>query len=128
MTSTAPTPGAWTTSTSTPATSGQLMAAVTIVIIACCREYTGYMALHIADTGPPGAAWAFTPEWRLQQVTPGQLKACCGIANKMCYWLGCPMVSDSSTEVTLARPGLQQTRAESGDQVTETGTGLITDR
>ena len=32
------------------------------------REYTGYMALHIADTGPPGAAWAFTPEWRLQQV------------------------------------------------------------
>ena len=35
-----------------------------------CREYTGYMALHIADTGPPGAAWAFTDEWRLQQVTP----------------------------------------------------------
>ena len=34
------------------------------------REYTGYMALHIADTGPPGAAWAFTDEWRLQQVTP----------------------------------------------------------
>jgi len=92
------------------------------------REYTGYMALHMADTGPPGAAWAFTPEWRLQQVTPGQLKTCCGIANKMCYWLGCPMVRDSSTEVTLARPGLQQTRAESGDQVTETGTGLITDR
>ena len=46
------------------------MAAVTadIVIIAWCREYTGYMALHMADTGPPGAAWAFTPEWRLQQV------------------------------------------------------------
>ena len=121
------------------------MAAVTIVIIAWCREYTGYMALHIADTGPPGAAWAFTPEWRLQQVreswpvtvtrssaslqvTPGQLKTCCGIANKMCYWLGCPMVSDTSAEVTLARPGHQQTRAESGDQITETGTGLITDR
>ena len=38
------------------------------MITVCCREYTGYMALHIADTGPPGAAWAFTPEWRLQQV------------------------------------------------------------
>ena len=43
------------------------MAAVTSANV-CCREYTGYMALHIADTGPPGAAWAFTPEWRLQQV------------------------------------------------------------
>ena len=39
-----------------------------------CREYTGYMALHIADTGPPGAAWAFTDEWRLQQVTPDMVR------------------------------------------------------
>ena len=58
------------------------------------------------------------------QVTPGQLKTSCGIANKMCYWLGCPMVSDTSAEVTVARPGLQE-RAETGDQVTETG---LTDR
>ena len=42
----------------------------------------------------------------------------------MCYWLGCPMVSDTSAEVTVARPGLQE-RAETGDQVTETG---LTDR
>ena len=32
------------------------------------------MALHIADTGPPGAAWAFTDEWRLQQVTPDMVR------------------------------------------------------
>ena len=54
------------------------------------------------------------------QVTPGQLKTSCGIANKMCYWLRCPMVSDTNAEVTEARPGLQE-RAETGDQVTETG-------
>ena len=40
----------------------------TIYSCVITREYTGYMALHIADTGTPGAAWAFTPEWRLQQV------------------------------------------------------------
>jgi len=57
------------------------------------REYTGYMALHMADTGPAGAAWAFNDEFRLKQVTPGDVKTCCGIANKMCYWLGCPMVN-----------------------------------
>lgn len=96
------------------------------------REYTGYMALHTADTGPPGAAWAFTPEWRLQQVTPGQLKTCCGIANKMCYWLGCPMVSDTSgeaEEVRMARPSLRESQ-ESGDQggqVSQTET-VLTDR
>ena len=50
------------------------------------------MALHIADTGPAGAAWAFNDEFRLKQVSPGDVKTCCGIANKMCYWLGCPMV------------------------------------
>jgi len=84
------------------------------------REYTGYMALHIADTGTPGAAWAFTPEWRLQQVTPDQLQACCGIANKMCYWLGCPMVSDASVETdkVVDRPSVQET-GDSGDLVTE---------
>ena len=25
---------------------------------------------------------------RLEQVEPGELKTCCGISNKMCYWLG----------------------------------------
>ena len=65
----------------------------------------------------------------LLQVTPGQLKTCCGIANKMCYWLGCPMVSDSSEEANKAimvRPSLQETQ-EAGDQVTETET-VLTDR
>merc|ERR1711936_320485 len=59
------------------------------------REYTGYMALHIADTGPAGSGWMFNEEFRLRQVQAGDVKTCCGIANKMCYWLGCPMVSVS---------------------------------
>ena len=65
------------------------------------------------------------------QVTPGELRTCCGIANKMCYWLGCPMVSDNSVEtdkVQVARPSLQ-TRAEAGDQGTQTETEtVLTDR
>ena len=47
----------------------------------------------------------------------------------MCYWLGCPMVSDSSEEANKAimtRPSLQETQ-EAGDQVTETET-VLTDR
>ena len=51
------------------------------------------MALHIADTGPAGSGWMFSEEFRLRQVQAGDVKTCCGIANKMCYWLGCPMVS-----------------------------------
>ena len=105
------------------------------------------MALHIADTGPPGAAWAFTPEWRLQQVreswrmtratlllqvTPGELKTCCGIANKMCYWLGCPMVSDASVEaeeVRMARPSIRESQeaGDQGGQLSQTET-VLTDR
>ena len=27
-----------------------------------------------------------------------QVQTCCGIANKMCYWLGCPMVASYSGE------------------------------
>ena len=59
-----------------------------------CREYTGYMALHIADTGPPGAAWAFTDEWRLQQVTPDMVRylltGCPKSQSSLCfcYFLG----------------------------------------
>ena len=30
------------------------------------------------------------------------MQTCCGIANKMCYWLGCPMVASYSGE---AGPG-----------------------
>ena len=47
----------------------------------------------------------------------------------MCYWLGCPMVSDSSEEankVTVARPSLQETQ-EAREQITETET-VLTDR
>ena len=52
------------------------------------RDYTGYMALHCADTAQPGTAWAFSKEMRLEQVEPTSLNTSCGIANKMCYWLG----------------------------------------
>lgn len=58
------------------------------------RDYTGYLALHCAETAAPGSAWAFTPEMRLEQVEPGQVNTCCGISNKMCYWLGCPMIAE----------------------------------
>ena len=65
------------------------------------------MALHIADTGPPGAGWCFNNEFRLRQVVPADVQTCCGIANKMCYWLGCPMVTDVDTEHgDLVRPGV----------------------
>ena len=52
------------------------------------RDYTGFMALHLADTAGPGTAWNFSPEMRLQQVGPGDVNTQCGLANKMCYWLG----------------------------------------
>ena len=52
------------------------------------RDYTGYMALRLADTAGPGTAWNFGPEMRLQQVGPADIKSQCGLANKMCYWLG----------------------------------------
>jgi hypothetical protein len=31
---------------------------------AYCREYTGYMALHVADTAQPGTAWRFNAQLR----------------------------------------------------------------
>jgi len=58
------------------------------------REYTGYMALHIGETQAPGTAWAFNQQLRLEQVTPEDVQRTCGIANKMCFWLGCPMVTE----------------------------------
>lgn len=57
---------------------------------AYCREYTGYMALHVADTTTSGTAWSFNSEMRLQQVDPSTLPNTCKLTNKMCYWLGCP--------------------------------------
>jgi len=59
-------------------------------------EYTGYMALHLGDTAPPGTAWAFNKELRLREVSPEDLSGGCGIANKMCYWLGCPMIGEEN--------------------------------
>eukprot|EP00091_Calanus_sinicus_P012421 TRINITY_DN2801_c0_g1_i2.p1 TRINITY_DN2801_c0_g1~~TRINITY_DN2801_c0_g1_i2.p1 ORF type:complete len:317 (-),score=72.75 TRINITY_DN2801_c0_g1_i2:57-1007(-) len=58
------------------------------------REYTGYMALHVGETGAPGTAWAFNKELRLKQVLPEDVPGTCGITNKMCFWLGCPMVKE----------------------------------
>eukprot|EP00090_Calanus_glacialis_P033333 TRINITY_DN5532_c0_g1_i2.p1 TRINITY_DN5532_c0_g1~~TRINITY_DN5532_c0_g1_i2.p1 ORF type:complete len:317 (-),score=72.89 TRINITY_DN5532_c0_g1_i2:49-999(-) len=60
------------------------------------REYTGYMALHIGETEAPGTAWAFDNELRLKQVLPEDVPGTCGIANKMCFWLGCPMVKEEN--------------------------------
>jgi len=58
------------------------------------REYTGYMALHTGDTQAAGTAWAFNQQLRLEEVLPEHICGSCGIANKMCFWLGCPMVEE----------------------------------
>ena len=52
------------------------------------RDYTGYMALRLADTAGPGTAWNFSPEMRLEEVGPADINTSCGLTNKMCYWLG----------------------------------------
>jgi len=69
------------------------------------REYTGYMALHVGDTAPPGTAWAFNKELRLKEVIPDDLPGTCGIANKMCYWLGCPMIGEDETRNEVLTAG-----------------------
>jgi len=63
---------------------------------AYCREYSGYMALHLADTATSGSAWKFNSELRLEPVTPSELPNSCQLTNKMCYWLGCPHVEKSA--------------------------------
>jgi len=75
------------------------------------REYTGYMALHVGDTAPPGTAWAFSKELRLKEVIPDDLPGTCGITNKMCYWLGCPLIGEDETrnEVLTAASITQKT-------------------
>jgi len=76
---------------------------------AYCREYTGYMALHIADTAPSGTAWRFNSELRLETVDPTMIPSTCKLANKMCYWLGCPHVEQL--------PHQQQQRGASDQQL-----------
>jgi len=65
---------------------------------AYCREYTGYMALHVADKAGSGTAWRFNSDLRLEAVEPEMLPDSCKIANKMCYWLGCPHVPKMPTQ------------------------------
>jgi len=66
---------------------------------AYCREYSGYMALHLADTATSGTAWKFNSELRLEQVKPADLPNSCKLTNKMCYWLGCPHVTEGEGQV-----------------------------
>lgn len=80
------------------------------------RDYTGYMALHVGDTAPPGTAWAFNQELRLGQVGPEDIPGTCGIANKMCYWLGCPMLREEKM-----REGLTRAEEEIADVMEDTG-------
>eukprot|EP00088_Acartia_fossae_P000517 TRINITY_DN10216_c0_g1_i4.p1 TRINITY_DN10216_c0_g1~~TRINITY_DN10216_c0_g1_i4.p1 ORF type:complete len:372 (-),score=69.11 TRINITY_DN10216_c0_g1_i4:573-1688(-) len=61
---------------------------------AYCREYSGYMALHLADTASSGTAWRFNQDLRLEQVKPSDIPNSCKLTNKMCYWLGCPHVAE----------------------------------
>jgi len=74
---------------------------------AYCREYTGYMALHVADTANSGTAWRFNSELRLESVDPSMVPSSCKLANKMCYWLGCPHVDQvQEAAATVPRPGI----------------------
>lgn len=79
---------------------------------AYCREYTGYMALHVAETAASGSAWRFNQELRLQQVDPTDLPSSCKLANKMCYWLGCPHVQDLSEQHQEASREQQQAASQ----------------
>jgi len=65
---------------------------------AYCREYSGYMALHLADTAASGTAWQFNSELRLEQVKPSDLPNSCKLTNKMCFWLGCPHVTEDQVQ------------------------------
>jgi len=61
------------------------------------REYTGYMTLHLGDSALGGSVWKFNEDSRVSEVQPEDLKRSCGLANKMCFWLGCPKVSEDSS-------------------------------
>lgn len=89
---------------------------------AYCREYTGYMALHVADTAQSGTAWRFNTHLRLEQVTPTMLDSPCRIANKMCYWLGCPHVEELGDQCVSLDQRPDRTRQE-GNTTTPAGGG-----
>lgn len=72
------------------------------------RDYTGYMALHTGDTAPPGTAWAFNQDIRLEEILPETLGRSCGITNKMCFWMGCPMVTDSEPSALVGSSRTKQ--------------------
>jgi len=75
------------------------------------REYTGYMALHMAETAPPGTAWAFNKELRLKEVGTEDVPGTCGISHKMCFWLGCPMLKEDERINTSLVKELVEIRA-----------------
>lgn len=94
---------------------------------AYCREYTGYMALHVADTAQPGTAWRFNAQLRLELVAPAMLESSCRIANKMCYWLGCPHVDDLGDECISLDEGAGRRRYAGGSR-SAGGSGTATTR
>lgn len=84
------------------------------------RCYTGYMALHVGDTAHPGTAWAFNKDIRLEEVRQDSLEKSCGITNKMCFWMGCPMVTEGEMDELANRQrdklgGVQEQLAETQD-------------
>lgn len=66
------------------------------------RDYTGYMSLHTGDAAPSGTAWAFNNHIKLEEVQPESLERTCALTNKMCYWMGCPLVADTRAQETVA--------------------------
>lgn len=83
------------------------------------RDYTGYMALHVGDTSPPGTAWTFNRETsKLEEVLPESLASSCGVTNKMCFWMGCCMLKDEGVGEVVARtPGRREEVQETQEQI-----------
>jgi len=90
---------------------------------AYCREYTGYMALHVAETAPSGTAWSFNSDLRLQRVEPDMIPSTCKVANKMCYWLGCPHVPDHPVDNDLNGQEVHLQEAMQGEACDTTEVG-----
>jgi len=84
------------------------------------RDYTGYMALHVGDTASPGTAWAFNKDIKLEEVQPESLASSCGITNKMCFWMGCPMVKDVEAEEVLREERKQESNCTLEETFAET--------
>lgn len=85
------------------------------------RDYTGYMALHVGDTASPGSVWAFNSDLKLEELGPESLTSSCGITNKMCFWTGCPMFTDSQLEQVPGpyrkEPSREEERQESQEHM-----------